>query len=128
MFSLQYKDDKVDYKDETDESKNYKIAIIVNNGSASASEVLAAALKDHNKAVIIGETTYGKGKVQMTGELEDGSMYKYTSAKWLRPNGNCIDEVGIEPDIKVSFDNNYLNNPIVENDNQLNTAINYFDN
>ena len=62
----------------------------------------------------------------MTGELESGSMYKYTSARWLRPNGECIDGVGIKPDIKVELNENYFENPVEENDNQLNRAISYF--
>ena len=62
----------------------------------------------------------------MTGELEDGSMYKYTSARWLRPNGECIDGVGVKPDIEVSLDETYLENPIEDNDKQLLSAINYF--
>lgn len=126
MFTLEYKEKNVNYKAEIGNNKDFKIVVLINGGSASASEVLASALKDHNKATIIGSTSYGKGKVQMTGELKDGSMYKYTSAKWLRPNGECIDGVGIKPDITVDLNENYLENPVKENDNQLNSAISYF--
>jgi len=126
MFTLEYKEKTVKYKTEVGNNKDFNIVVLINGGSASASEVLAAALKDHEKATIIGSTSYGKGKVQMTGELEDGSMYKYTSARWLRPNGECIDGVGIKPDITVDLNENYLENPIEENDNQLNSAISYF--
>lgn len=128
MFTLKYKKKEVDYKAETDNSKNFKTVVLINGSSASASEVLASALKDNKKAILIGNKSYGKGKVQMTGELKDGSMYKYTSATWLRPNGECIDGKGIKPDIEVNLDENYLNNPLPENDNQLKEAINYFDN
>lgn len=128
MFSLQYKNKKVDYKDETDEAKKMNIVILINKGSASASEVLTSALKDYGKATVVGETSYGKGKVQMTGELEDGSMYKYTSATWLTPKGECIDKKGIVPDYEVLLDDTYLDNPIPENDNQLNKAIELFEN
>lgn len=126
MFTLEYKNDTVKYKAEIGNNKDFNIVVLINGGSASASEVLASALKDHKKATIIGSTSYGKGKVQMTGELEDGSMYKYTSAKWLRPNGECIDGVGIKPDITVELNENYLENPTSENDNQLMSAISYF--
>ena len=128
MFSLKYKNKTSDYKDSTEESKDFKIVIIIDNGSASASEVLTAALRDNNKAFVIGDTSYGKGKVQMTGELNSGSMYKYTSATWVTPKGMCIDKTGIEPDYKVEMDSEFKNNPIRENDNQLTEAINYFDN
>lgn len=127
MFSLEYKNKTVKYKTEVGTDKSYNIIVLINGGSASASEVLASALKDNEKAVIFGTRSYGKGKVQMTGELDDGSMYKYTSAKWYRPNGDCIDGVGIEPDIKVELSETYLENPTNENDNQLLKAISYFD-
>lgn len=126
MFTLEYKEKTVKYKAEIGNNKDFNIVVLINGGSASASEVLASALKDNEKATIIGSTSYGKGKVQMTGELEDGSMYKYTSAKWLRPNGECIDDVGIKPDITVDLNESYLENPKQENDNQLNSAISYF--
>lgn len=92
-------------KDDTDESRDYKVYILVNSSTASASEILAAALRDSYGAVLVGSTTYGKGKVQKTNMLSDGTMYKYTSAKWLTPGGVCIDEVGLEPDISVDVSN-----------------------
>ena len=55
----------------------------------------------------MGSTTYGKGKVQKTSTLSDGTMYKYTSAKWLTPNGLCIDEVGLKPDIEIDASADY---------------------
>ena len=88
--------------DETDDERNYKVYILVNGNSASASEILAAALKDSYGAKLVGTTTYGKGKVQKTSKLSDGTMYKYTSAKWLTPSGECIDGVGLKPDIEIS--------------------------
>ena len=78
-----------------------KIAVIVNNSSASASEILAIALKEKANAIIVGTKSYGKGTVQETKTLSSGSMVKYTTAYWLSPNGNSINEVGIEPDIVV---------------------------
>jgi len=78
-----------------------KIAVIVNNSSASASEILAIALKEKANAIIVGATSYGKGTVQETKTLSSGAMVKYTTAYWLSPNGNSINEIGIEPDIVV---------------------------
>lgn len=106
IYSLEEKENTKQYKDETDEHREYKIVVLLNDNSASASEVLIAALKESYGATTVGTTSYGKGKVQQTHTLEDGSMVKYTSAKWLTPNGTCIDEIGITPDYMVidSFD------------------------
>lgn len=102
IYSLSYKNEKTDYFDETDEKRNYDIVVLVNKNTASASEIMAAALKESYGATIVGETTFGKGRVQQTMKLDDGSMVKYTSAYWLTPNGTCIDEIGIIPDYEVS--------------------------
>lgn len=104
IYSLEENDNVVTYKDETDEKRNYKIVILINNQSASASEVLAASLIESYGAVTVGETSYGKGKVQQTHSLSDGSMVKYTTARWLTPSNNCIDKVGIIPNYKVVND------------------------
>ena len=104
IYSLQDKNTKVDYKDETKESRSYPIVVLIDENSASASEILASALVDSYGAKTVGVTSYGKGKVQQTKELKDGSLIKYTSAKWLRPNGTCIDEIGITPDFKVELE------------------------
>ncbi len=84
--------------------KPYPIAVLINKGSASASEILAAALKESAGGRLIGETTFGKGTVQYTfaEEMGDGSNIKMTVAKWLTPNGNWIHNKGIAPDIAVS--------------------------
>lgn len=100
--------------DETDEKRSYKVYILVNGNSASASEILAAALHDSYGAKLVGSTTYGKGKVQKTNKLSDGTMYKYTSAKWLTPNGICIDGVGLTPDIEVSNGDELLKDLVLE--------------
>lgn len=125
IYSLQDKDKKEEYKDETDESRNYPIVILLNKNSASAAEILAAALKDSYNAVIVGETSFGKGKVQQTYNLEDGSMAKYTSAKWLRPNGDCIDQKGIKPDYEASLTYTYdeEGNETSTIDSQLTKAV-----
>lgn len=84
--------------------KNYPVAVITNKGSASASEILAGALQESADALLIGETTYGKGTVQTAFEREfgDGSLLKVTIAKWLTPDGEWIHKKGIEPDIAVA--------------------------
>lgn len=104
---------KVTY-DETEESRNYKVFVLVNESSASASEILAAALQDSYGAILVGTTTYGKGKVQKTNKMNDGTMYKYTSAKWLTPKGDCIDGVGLKPDIEISNGDELLKDLVLE--------------
>lgn len=81
----------------------YPMVILINQGSASASEILAGALKDNRNIQLIGEKSFGKGSVQEGVVLEDGSFLKVTIAKWLTPNGISISEKGLEPDIKVGL-------------------------
>ena len=123
MFTIKSKKSSEDFKDSTDTKRDYPIVVIVNGSTASASEVLASSLKYSYGATIIGDKTFGKGKVQTTETLEDGTMIKYTSARWFMANGECIDEKGIIPDIEVTLNETYLENPVEENDNQLNEAI-----
>lgn len=82
---------------------NYPIVILINKGSASGSEILAAALRDNRKILIIGENSFGKGLVQEPERLKDGSMLKITTAKWLTPKGQSITEVGLKPDIPIKM-------------------------
>jgi len=83
--------------------KPYPLAVLINKGSASASEVLAGALSERADATLVGETTFGKGTVQVSYNkaLSDGSLVKMTIAKWLTPDGNWINETGIKPDVEV---------------------------
>ena len=106
IYSLESKEETETFLDETDAYEEYKTIVLINKHSASASEILAAALRDSYGATLVGETSYGKGKVQQTKTLTDGSMVKYTSAKWLTPLGECIDEVGLIPSIAV--ENEYI--------------------
>lgn len=80
------------------------IALVVNENTASASELLTAALKDHLDASVVGTKTYGKGTVQNSISFEDGSIFKYTIAEWLTPNKEKINKVGIKPDYEVTLD------------------------
>jgi len=81
----------------------YPTVVLINQGSASASEILAAALRDNRGIELIGETSYGKGSVQTLLSLKDDSSLKVTIANWLTPNGDLINEKGLEPDIKVEL-------------------------
>lgn len=104
-------------------TKNYPIIVLTNEISASASEILTAALKDEYGAKSVGKKTYGKGSAQELRTLPDGTQYKFTTRKWLTPKGESIDGKGIPVDFEISVDDSYTNNPTVENDNQLQTAI-----
>ena len=83
--------------------QNFPTVVLVNGGSASASEILAGALRDYKKATLVGETTYGKGSVQTLDNLSDGAELKVTVAKWLTPAGDFINEKGIKPNIEVKM-------------------------
>ena len=99
------------------------LIVLINNGSASASEIVAGALKDHKRAIILGEDTYGKGSVQSIIPLSDGGGIRITVSKYYLPSGKSISEVGVKPDIFVSEDeNNFEINS--KFDNQLNYAVN----
>ncbi|MDD5769342.1 MAG: S41 family peptidase [Candidatus Gracilibacteria bacterium] len=91
------------YSENFGEVFDKKIVVLINGNSASASEITAGALKDYNKAILVGEKSYGKGSVQQPFDLPDGSMLKLTIAKWYTPKDYSIDHNGIIPDIKVEF-------------------------
>mgnify|MGYP002509794784 CR=1 FL=1 len=107
------------------------MVILTNEGSASASEVVAGALRDHGKAVTLGEKTFGKGVVQSPMQYKDGSIMKVTISRYYTPNGECIDKIGIAPDIEkpMSLEKyRNLSNLKKEEDEQLQAAIKYLDN
>ena len=85
------------------EHPDYPIVVLADHSSASASELLVSALSEINHAKIVGTTTYGKGKVQKVTTLSSGAMFKYTYQEWLTPNGNYIDQKGIEPSIEIPY-------------------------
>lgn len=129
VYSLSDKSGTENFKDKDNMQENYPIVVLVNGTTASAAEILAAALKDSYGAVLLGTTTYGKGKVQQTYSLNNGGLVKYTSSKWLRPNGSCIDGIGITPDHLVEneyiYDEDTYEYPVIVGiiDNQYNRAI-----
>ena len=108
-----------------DEINGKPIVVLINNGSASASEIFAGALKDHKRAIILGESSYGKGSVQSIIPLKNGGGIRLTISKYYLPSGKSISEVGVTPDILVeeSDDDFQINS---KNDVQLNYAINLF--
>ena len=110
-------------KDNTKEKRTYPIAVLINGGSASASEILAASIKESYKGYLVGTKTYGKGTVQQTSTLSDGSMIKYTIEKWLTPDGNYITDVGIDPTHEIKMNEEYYQNYTEEFDNQLQEAL-----
>ncbi len=96
------------------------VVVLINSGSASASEILAGALRDNRKAKLVGEKSFGKGSVQEVDSLSDGSTLKITIAHWLTPNGTVIDKNGLEPDYKVKITEEDFEN---DKDPQLDRAL-----
>ena len=105
--------------------KEYKIVILQDLGSASASEIMASSLKEQLGAYIVGKTSYGKGTVQSLQNVTGLGQYKVTTKKWLTSNGEWINEKGIVPDLEVSLTSDYIQNPTLENDAQYQAAIKY---
>ena len=105
------------------QTKQYKIVVLTNESSASASEILAATMSEEYNAILVGKHTYGKGTVQELKTLPDGEQYKFTTKKWLTPHGIWINGTGVQVDVEVEFNKNYYDNPTQENDEQLQKAI-----
>ena len=106
------------------------LAVLVNENSASASEIFAGAVQDHEVGTIVGTTTYGKGVVQELRQLSDGSAVKLTVSNYYTPNGNSINKVGIKPDVEVKLAAELLNKDEIthEEDNQLQKALDVIEN
>ena len=95
-----------------------KLVVLINKGSASASEIVAGSLRDHKRAILVGETSYGKGTVQEAEDLGGGAGLHVTIAKWLTPNGTWVNGKGLTPDVPVAF-----NPKNATDDNQLDKAV-----
>ncbi len=109
------------YKTEANgQLKQYPLVILINKGSASASEILAGALRDQRHSAIIGETSYGKGSVQQVSDLANGSSLKVTVAKWFTPSGLSINENGIKPNVDIQLTEDDIKNDL---DPQLKKAL-----
>ncbi|MCD8391451.1 MAG: S41 family peptidase, partial [Firmicutes bacterium] len=124
---MEYKDGtRKDYTSDA-ECLDIPMAVLINENSASASEVLTGALRDYDAATVIGTTSYGKGIVQSVYPFADGSGMSLTIAKYYSPNGTCIHGVGIEPDITVElseeYDGYYASYVPREDDTQLAKAV-----
>ena len=104
IYSLETKKSKTIIKDKTIDKTEYPIVVLIDENTASAAEILAAALKESYGATIVGVKSYGKGKVQQVVSLIDGSMAKYTTGKWYTPTGSNVDKVGITPDYTVTLE------------------------
>jgi carboxyl-terminal processing protease len=109
-----------------DALKGKPLIILINRGSASASEIVSGALKDHKRAILLGEKTFGKGSVQTIIPLKNKGGLRLTTAKYYLPSGTSISEIGVEPDIvvKESKENFKINDD--KKDNQLEYALNLF--
>jgi carboxyl-terminal processing protease len=113
-------DEEVMRSDDGDFAESIPLVVLVDGGTASASEVVAGALQDRGRAVLIGQRTYGKGVVQMVYNLQDSSQLRVTSAAWYTPDDKAITQVGLQPDISVDA---ALASP--EHDIFLETALDY---
>ena len=123
IYQIKSKDGQEKYYSTGKETKKYKITVLIDSSSASASEVVTSALKEQYGATVVGENSYGKGTVQELQTLPDGEQYKLTTKSWLTSKGKVIDKKGIEPDYAIILNNKYLENPTDENDNQLQKAL-----
>jgi carboxyl-terminal processing protease len=124
IYQLQTKNNKEKvYSTSSKATYSYPVVVLINENSASASEILASAFKETYGAEVVGVNSYGKGTVQKTGDLNNGDTIKYTVQKWLTPKGNWINEKGVTPTKEVKLELKE-NEPLTEdNDNQLKAAI-----
>ena len=123
LYQMKTKDNIEKFYSKTDETKDFKVVILVNEMSASASEIMASCMQEQYGATLVGKKTYGKGSVQETEVLKNNTLIKYTVQEWLTSKGKSINGEGIEPDVEVELSEEYNNNAIRENDNQLQKAI-----
>ena len=123
IYQIQDKKTTAKFYSKGKNTVDYNIVILTNSTTASASEIMTAALKEELGAISVGQKTYGKGSAQKLHTMSNGAKYKFTTQKWLTPSGNSIDKEGIAVDYEVVLDEKYYDNPTLKNDNQLQTAI-----
>lgn len=115
-------ENEVMYTNGDGELSELPLVVLIDEGSASASEIVAGALQDYKRAVLMGETSFGKGSVQELATLSDGSSLRLTIAKWFTPLDRGIDQVGITPDVEVPMEYTAID---TEEDVQMEAALNY---
>lgn len=123
LYQIEDKDKKTKYYSTGKETKDYPVVVLQNEGSASASELFTAAMKESYGAKVVGTKSYGKGTVQELNTLQDGTQYKFTTKKWLTPKGNWVHKKGITPDVTIELNDSYLANPTHDNDDQFQKAF-----
>ena len=124
LYQLKDKDTKKKIYSSSNETRSYPIVILINDGSASASEIITSCfMENYNNIKVVGTTTYGKGTVQQSHQLSTGTSIKYTVQEWLTSNGKSINEKGIKPDEELLMNSEYYFNPTYNTDNQLQKAI-----
>jgi carboxyl-terminal processing protease len=123
LFKVEDRNGNVkEYKSNNTSNSDVPLVVIIDKGSASASEILAAAVKESSNVPLVGEKSFGKGTVQTAQDLQDGSNMKYTTAKWLTPNGNWIHQKGIEPDYSVALPE-YANLTFIDPEKELSLSM-----
>lgn len=123
IYQIKQKNNTKKYYSLNNSKLDYKVVILVDGNSASASEIMASALQEQYGAKIVGKTTFGKGTVQEMKNLSNNTMFKYTNQEWLTSKGNSIEGVGVKPDYDIDLSEDYYNNPTRENDTQFQKAI-----
>jgi carboxyl-terminal processing protease len=106
LYERTKSDERVFEATSVGEVTDLPLVVIVNSGTASAAELVAGAIQDRERGILIGQTTYGKGTIQQIFSLTDGSSIHITSAEWLTPNMNALDGAGLNPDISMIPDEN----------------------
>ena len=125
IYQIESNGKKTKYYSLTNEKRTYPVSVLINSSSASASEILAGAMKESYGATLVGTTTFGKGIVQTIFPLTDGDALKVTTAKYFTPNGSYIHGVGITPDIEIDYEYGDPEGTVydMQYDNQLQKAI-----
>ncbi|MEH7075398.1 S41 family peptidase [Neobacillus drentensis] len=119
ILKVEDRDGKIkEYPSQNEGNPNLPLVVLIDKGSASASEILSAAVKESAGVKLVGEKSFGKGTVQTASDFKDGSNLKFTTAKWLTPNGNWIHKKGINPDVAVALPD-YASLTIINPDKEL---------